>query len=511
LNTYGYLQVTNCPSSSDIVCRYVHFQHEDPTETYVWWYQKDNLYPPCTGTFPPVGTACCGYNDDADCCNTGPGHDPDDCASGWYQEDGWPASENQKKIIQDGDSPALIDAPVGQNAEGCTYGDGYKWLDGIWNETAPGSETYTRYFWNTSSSPNFIDDTQTTTKLSRCVLAVFHRQKWWTRDAAESGTYNSLTRADVDGGTLTDRNAADDRTPQYWLWSSAGVVLTGFQVMASSLSTAQKDTLFEAIHLDEPIPKAITDILEADGILGDPSDPGGGIEQPWEITLTYTSGNTDTLRTFARSGGWTFVCHDFHATPTAYLETYWPQLPFRFSTSSNFGDSCLTAAPIPGNGCACSSSGGSCDPCGVTPRGCSEDPSPICGSSLSEPCDGDIVIGNCVFGVVMFYYAYQLQIPSATYSTPYGCICNLAYLWRYEADEEPTDPYDQAPRDLSIAPPRANLTHLMPFSVSRAIRVSDSPDNTCCGGEGIFKGVADAIRCPSETPQGANCDDDSCS
>lgn len=492
---------TCCPGGcDDIVVRYHHFHHRDIGSTYEWWYQKP------AAVFPPCINDCCGYTNDADCCASPPVLSK--CSRTYYDWQGKNLSPFQVRCITHGDVPAKVTPGTSSNtsAAGCDFGEQYWWLQGIADKTNT-LKRFKRYYWNTTTSPQQLAS-ESVDHLSESLICVLHRSKWWDRQ------FNSLSRLDTDGGTSTDRAAAADRTPKYWVYLCAGIPLFASDLDRSSLNATEIGQIIEAVHKDEPFPRALAAQLVEDGILETPKDHGSaGGDKPILKTIEYADGTNYSAYFYARSGGWSFACHDHHGNPSVQLEAQWPQISLQFSVSSPYyGTSCLTSAPIPGNDCACNSSGpdNSCNACTpLSNTNCVPNPSIICGTytgGYSEECDVDVVVGNC-HGVRGVYVGYDIDAAYRGYSNPHGCLTtNFSKLYRYPPSAEPAVEMNPASVDESDLPDPDTLTHLMPWTVSRAINQGDSPDNTCCGGRGVFRSGAPLVVCPATSPTGDDCD-----
>ena len=476
------------------MCRYEHFHERDPNETYEWWYQapSDALFPPCENT-------CCGYQWDSTCCASGGTHRR--CDRNYKLYSGAKCSPFQRNVIVSGSIPANNPSP----ATSCNFGRSYKWLDGLSNFPTIFGLSFNH--WEVILG-SVVGPTTKPSPVQTIAFLAFPT-KWWMRGNTPGGGprvgFNSLSQTDNAAATATDNAAADDRTPKWWVYACTGQpVFTWELYELSSLTTAEADAILLAVAAGEPLPAASMQKLEDDGILAKPQDWGDAQGRPIKKTMRYSTGFEQTRYFWGATGGWSFACQDFSATPAASLSQYWPQIPLKYSMSANFGGSCLTGAPIPGNNCACQSSGGPCDSCqSPAPAGCMPFPAPACGSgNPPHPCDVDVVIGNCK-GVRMQYAAYQLAIPSATYSIPFTCQSNQSTLGRYEAAVEPANPLDPAPIDYTQIPPPADLSHYIPRSVSEATRNGDNGNPMCCGGIGVL-GVG-AVDCPANAPTGAVC------
>ena len=493
-----YKRETSCPASSDIVVRYEHFHQHDPTKLYSWRYEKDFSF---GALFPLCENACCGYTSDSVCCSsfgTSPSCDPN-----FRSTTGARLSPFQVQAITNGSVPANVFPAPSQNtsAAGCEFGNIYRWLDGLADAPTIRGSTYNHY--TVASGVVFQS---TVTHLVEALLCVIGPTKWWQR------SYNSMARLDGDGGTATDRAAAALRTPEWFVYACAQQPIFTFEIKdMSSLTTVQADDFIIRVHNGDPIPEAYIDILISDGIIQKPQDWGtAGGDAPLKKTVQTTQGASQTFYWYMREAGWSYACSDFSSTPAADLAALWPQIPFRTSTAASgfqWGDSCLSATAGPGNGCTCTSSGGPCNACGSSPpAGCLENPSPACdqGSGPYQSCGPiEIGIGNCS-GLRAYAATYQRDIPTAGASDPFSCQSNQATLGRYPSADEPADPYLPAPIDYTKLPPPVDLSHFVPWQISRASNQGNNPNSVCCGGAGVFRSGSATI-CPATSPTGASC------
>lgn len=489
-----YVTARSCPSSPAVECRYEHFQNNDPTKVWTWYYRN------FADIFPPCDSHCCGYTDDVDCCD---GSDLSDCSLTHRTPTGGPASKFQANVIDHGSAPALSSDA---SAEDCQYGDEYTFLQGISDRSAA---EYYRH-WSVSGS--------TVTEVSRrhlcaTVIAVFHREHWYKR------SYNSLSTTDNPEATTIDNAAAPCGTPKWWVMACSGCFVTSSDVMiASSLDDVGgvdvREDFLVKVNNGDPVPEAWLDVLVADGIIniGDHGRPGGEIIKK---TLTYyrhaeVGRPIDVVAYFyGRSAGWTYVCEDFTAgSEQDVLDNYFPQIVRRSSVTCDTGGdgNCHTAAPIPANGCtSCTTTPygdeppGACDPCAIPPAmgDCGLPVHTSCGAT-GDTCYGDVVVGTCR-GVWVQYWEYLLAKPTATYALNYVCNGepNNGYLCRI-AKEGDKCVWNELPDEIH---------HQIPPTASGSVRLGTSDDaNLCCGGEGSHQYSGEP--CPSSTPNAPDdCDE----
>ena len=487
-----YLSQTMCPASPDIVCRYEHFNYTNPNETYVYYYKQpsDLLYPPCENV-------CCGFANDSICCASG--GTSRSCSKRYRLFTGGKCSPFQEQVIKTGSVPTLQPSP----AVGCDYGPSFKWLDGVANFRAPFGLQFNHY-----QLLNGAIVQTTKNHLVQTMAFLVFPTKWYMRGNTPGGGarvgFNSLSQTDNPAATATDNAAADNRTPKWWVYACTGQPVYTWEIYElSSLTTTEADEMIEAVAAGRPLNPNSMQKLENDGIIATPQDWGDAQGRPVKKTIRYSTGFEQTAYFYGATGGWNFVCQDFSATPVQTIEEFWPQIAFGHSISSDFGDACLTAAPIPGNGCFCESEGGNCNSCDSPPVGCFPNPSPTCGSgNPPKPCVVDVITGNCK-GLRFQNATYQLAIPTQQFPARYSCQSNIATIGRYEKSEEPTNPLDPAPIDYSEIPPPANLSHFIPEPISQATRNLQNDLPLCCGGEGVL-GVG-SVDCPASSPTAPNC------
>ncbi len=481
----SYKVGTTCQASDTIEVDYDHFHPED--RTYTWFYEKPsdgNIWPPCT-------SPCCGYDDgspgfnDAECCDSGL-----QCSTTYRQYTGLAASRLQQQIIEDGSVPHLGND---SDAEDCEFGDAYWFLQGVANADPD------HRFRHWVVINGVVSETSTYRSMEETMLCVVHKEKWWERG------YNSLSHDDnpsVPDGS-TDDQAAACRTPKYWIFACAGVPLYSWEIkQLSSLTTIQQDQVLVAIDAGNPIPENLADILERDGILlaKDYQRGDGTIVKKTLRFIDNDNNGADTTETeyfYARPGGWTYVCPNFSSSPGTDLEAYFPQIPRRYDTTCDFGsdNNCFTAAPIPTNNCACTSSGGpsGCNYCDGDTVGCSPGLISACGGTSNIFCMQDIIVGNCR-GVWVQFSQYDLELPTA--ANEYTCnTSNDGFICR--VDPGGTCDFGSLPDEIS---------HQIPTEVSESVRNGDTTGGLCCGGDGTYE-INATTQCPAITPNAADCDD----
>ncbi len=492
-----YRQYQSCDKQDTIEVDYKHFQYNDSTRVYTWFYQKDDLWP------PPIN-ACCGYDgtcppdsNDALCIDPGPDYCYQGCASGgngdWRMQNGAYATRLQRDLIVDGFGPAKTGGSFGNRVAKCEYGESYFWLQGIADHNK--NKKYKHWYYDTFFNEVKQADDRT---LEMTLLCVFHKEKWWVRD------YNSLNHDPDDDSSppdgSTDDQSSSSRTPKYWVFGCSGIPLYSWEVKElSSLTPTQQDDLITKIALDQPVPESYLDTLEADGILEvkDYDRTDGKIIKK---TLKDNSGSTAIEYFFARPGGWTFVCQDFAQDPEAALSN-WPQIARRSRHQSNppypFGSSgCFTGAPIPSE-CECKSvkispnpagCPDSCNTCGDgsnLPDGCDPGVSTGC-SDVPGECTPDMIWGNCK-GCWIQYVLYATTASSI--GPPQACkgVFN-SYLCRVPADDT---------CDFGLLPDEVH--HFAPSGLSDFLRNNpNDPGSLCCEGQGLTK--CGPILCPAKTP-----------
>ncbi len=494
----NYLQYSSCDERDTIEVDYKHFQHNDLTRVYTWFYEKDGLWPLPTND-------CCGYDgtcppnsNDALCIDPGPDNCYQGCASGgngdWRMQDGALATRLQQDLISYGSGPGKAGGAFGNptRVADCEYGESYFWLQGIADSDK--STFYKHWYYDTFFGAVLQASNRT---LERTLLCVFHKEKWWKRD------YNSLDWEDnpeVPEGS-DDDVASATRTPKYWVFACSGIPLYSWEVKElSSLTVAEQDDLIQRIALDQPVPESYLDTLEADGIL-ELKDYDRADGKIIKKTLRPALGNDVTEYFFARPGGWTFVCIDFAQYPATAIED-WPQIARRSRWESNpsysFGSSgCFTGAPIPSE-CECESvkispnpagCPDSCDTCGDgsnLPDGCTLGVSTGCSDRPGE-CTPDLIWGNCKGCWIQYVQYVTTGATTASGNPPQGCegVYN-SYLCRVPVD---------GTCDFGLLPD--DVHHFAPVNLSAFIRNGGTAD-LCCEGQGLYK--AGVYVCPAKNP-----------
>ena len=491
------------PASDTIEVDYSHFHYLSGTgRTYTWFYQAavaNALYPPATN-------GCCGYdgaspnpNDElcvmnSDVLNT--------CATGYRPFD--PVTHGsayctvlQRDLITTGIGPARSSS---SDAENCDFGDGFFFLQDIANSNP--NDFYNHWVWN--SITQSVQQVSART-LEQTMLCVVHKEKWWERG------YNSLTKPDSEGGSASDRNAATSRTPKYWVFGCSGVPLFSWEIKElSSLTTVQQDKVFESVSNNEPIPEAICDILESDGILKvkDYGRSTGEIIKKTLRSSNFPLTPDVTQYFYARPGGWTFVCQDFAESPSVAI-TRWPQIlrQGRFDPQGDtWGASgCFTGAPIPtNNGTSCVSTKiasppgfpGECNVCdnpNTFPSTCDPGTTSTCGGTTPDICFIDTIVGNCKGCWIQF-----VQYQKGTGEGGLGCGGVYdSYLCRVPAVNPACD--------FGLLPDE--IFHEIPYVVSAASRLNAlSSAGLCCDGDGSI--TFGPVQCPGNNPNSPDeCDD----
>lgn len=488
-----YVTATACQASPTIVVRYKHFQNNDPTRIFTWYYRN------FSDVFPQCDEVCCGYGtDDGDCCD---GNDDGDCSQTHRRPTGALASKHQANIIDHGWSQAQ-DNDTDSSKDQCEYGDDYKWLQGVSDRSS--SEFYRH--WGVSGS--------TVTELTKrhlcaTIIAVFHREHWYERYE------NSLDATDSEGGSDIDRAASACATPLFWAFACAGNWVSTWEIktlssLDSVIGSGTADDFLIRVNAGDPIPEAWLDVLEDDGIIGPVKDWGQAGGELIKKTLSHYNDrgqgpSTETAYFFGRPGGYTYVCADFTSgNEQDVLDNYWPQIVRRSSVTCDIGgdSNCHTAAPVPGNDCTCATTTYAdpasigCNPCVIDGMGdCVLPVESTCGDG-DYSCHGDVVVGTCR-GVWVQYWEYLLKKATETYTLNYVCSgeVNNGYLCRINPGE--TCDWDELPDDIR---------HDIPSTVSGSMRSGTSDtSNLCCGGEGTHN--YNSFKCPSDAPNSAACPD----
>ena len=490
----SYVTAEYCPASPTVDVRYDHFQNNDISKVYTWYYQN------WADVFPPCKDDCCGYGtDDDNCCD---GTTLADCSSTYYLYDGSQASQFQAQVIATGTAPAESGET---HADDCDYGNTYDFLRGVSNRT--GAEYYRHWEYTPSGG---VVEASSRVRLVESVLCLVRREKWWER------YYNSLSQTDNPSASDTDNAAASCATPKWWAFGcSAQWVATWEIMLLSSLDDVGgvdvREDFIEKVHEGEAIPEAWFEVLVDDGILGpikDYDQAGGELIKKTLSYYTHPSRGRPTTATAyfeAAPGGWTYICHDFHATPSSQMDTYFPQVARRYSISCDVGEdnNCHTAAPIPGNdcvGCITTTHGDpasvGCNPCGSM-GDCDPPVTATCGDTEPEICNGDVIVGTCR-GVWVNYWSYLYAKATGTYTLNYVCgDSNNGYLCRLD-DIADTCEWDDLP---------AAVPHWIPQEVSASVRNGTSATaNLCCDGKGTFLHSSIYV-CPATTPRADACDD----
>ena len=436
------------------------------------------------------------------------------CSGGYWTRD--PFTGNRRKetrtqydVIEQGL------AYRGNGVSGCASdipadletGEAFTWLDGFHRL----SYDFNQYYWDASSqSVQFY----TGRKASECLLAVFHRERWWDR------YYNSL-----DDELPTDP-PAQCRTPKRVAFACSGIPIFGFEILElhyaalNAASSGSPERIIEKIFKGEPMLPADLRAMESVGLLelkdwrNEPIDPnyplhggytaanGEPIRKKWEFTFR---GNPVkyTFYFAARPGGWSIICNG-----AALNDSFWPQIP---RNSSSFtpncstiypdfvGYDCMSAAPFPNPNETCYYSGRACagwTPCsGSTPTNC------VAGVAINRVLEQEAWASSCA-GILFKYTQY--------YNEPAGKGTSQSDPWKCQLTNEATmavvpNGSTSGTGALDLPTLRAQLFHRIPFAVSRSFRQGwgTTAADLCCGGKGIFQcGTTD---CPAVSPTSGAC------
>ena len=455
-----------------IIVRYSHY--ESTNRLYNWKY-----YTP-TDTLPPCVEGCWGYDDpvalnDTECCN-----DPTNasrCSNALLPTTGFMSGLQYSIIKGTNVTKKLSSSTVCATKD---FEDGYRHFDGIADHASTSFEFYNdnRYIVGTGW-------VNTPKRLGQTIFVILHRTKWWKR-YFNSIHPNDCIPADCESGTV-----ASCRTPQYWDYECSGTPLFTWELynIPSTIVTDQeKIDLWTAYGNGTPMDQDVLDAV-MEYLDKTPRDLGRSDGKCIKTELIDTLGNTADKFSYAREGGWKYVCYT-NDTP---VENF-PQWVTNYSTDCEFGgnDNCFTAAPIP-QPTTCSSAV-SCD--GISPC----DGAPVGASILYTGCDlfqvvscaQDVGIGDCS-GVWFGFFQHCNTAPQKVYSNPYNCcIHNEAFLCVVEDGTKLCD--------CSALPQQGLRASLAPIVSSSVRNGTSNSANLCCGQDGMFQQgsvICDCVSSPN--------------
>ena len=471
-----FSQYSTGTGANAIEVRYSHF--EDNSRLYNWkHYNPATLVPECSNN-------CYGYvPDDANCCLDQTNSRP--CQSEYLlptQGAGY-MSKGQRDQIQGLPLNKKVSFSFVKSTK--DFGDGYRWWDNVADyETGAGEDRFTDYRWS-SQSQSWTTSTRT---LVHTMLMVVHKTKWWQR-YFNSIHPNDCIPADCETGTV-----ASCRTPEYWDFECAGFPIFTWEVFnATSITTLEKQQLFEDFGNGDPLDQSVMDRLVAE-IGCEPQDHGRTAGEPIHRVLETSTGATSDHYAFAREGGWLSVCYQQDTAGK------FPQWTTGYSNTCDFGgdDSCFTAAPIPQQTtCSASTFCAGTSPCDGAPAGCGILYTSCGLNNAPLGCAIDSAIGDCS-GIWFAFNQYCNTLPDATYSNPYTCcVHNEAFLC--------VVPDGNSICDCSTLPQSGNL-HPIPPNVSSSYRNGTSPSTpSCCGGLGTYYQSSGSILCDATSPNTRGC------
>ena len=313
---------------------------------------------------------------------------------------------------------------------------------------------------------------------------VLHRTKWWQR-YFNSIHPNDCIPADCETGTV-----ASCRTPEYWDYECSGTPIFTWElynIPSSLVSLAEKEAIWIAWSAGDPLDQDVVDaVMEC--LDKPPRDLGQADGRCIKTELIDTSGNTADKFSFAREGGWKYVCY------TQDPDGQFPQWTTNYSNTCSFGgdDNCFTAAPIP-QPTVCSSLGkcGHINACNGAPAGASI---VFTGCDVAQPvsCAQDAGVGDCS-GIWFGFFQHCNILPDVTWSSPYNCcIHNEAFLC--------VVPDGTSTCDCSALPQEGLLSPLAPVVSSSVRNLSSNVDLLCCGQRGMVEVsplVCDCVTSPN--------------
>jgi len=531
-------------AASDIECRYEHYNAqgtESPQagEDAPWVYTTGIIGNP---NFNPgqlwpfalakntidivldiTGTSPC-YNSpnvntsksDATCIAFGHGLASACSSARWTNDPGTGArrysTKTQNDIIETGE--ALRGDNINTNGA-CTSevpttystGEQFDWLKNFHDL----NYQFTQYFWDVANQQVSTINVRTA---SECLIAVFHRERWWNR------YFNSL-----DAELPTDP-PANCRTFEKVSFSCAGIPVMGFEIMDLKYNDlvaegGNPERIIERIFTGQAMVVADLRAMENVGLLelkdwtNEPIDPafplrtsmptnGEPIRKQWQY-VNNGQVESGTFYMAARPGGWSIICNG--ATNS---DANWPQIPRNSSTFSPVCNgttgiypqfeayACMSAAPFPNPNETCLFSGFGCGnwtPCqGAAPNGCIEGP------QILRIAEQEAWAASCA-GILFKYTSYYLRpAGKGTAIEPWNCqLQNEATLAVVPNGQT------SGTGNLDLTALREQLFHRIPFEVSRSFRNGWGTNigNLCCGGEGIYQ--CSQTFCPATSPTTGNC------
>ena len=335
-------------------------------------------------------------------------------------------------------------------------------------------------------------------RLGRTIFVILHRTKWWER------YYNSIHPNDCIPEDCEQGTPASCRTPQYWVYECSGTPLFTWEVYnipPDIVTDQEKIKLFKAYDADAPMDQNVLDIV-MEYLDKTPRDLGRDDGKCIKTELTDIYGRTGDKFSYAREGGWKYVCYDQdNLGPGFPAPEGFPQWTTNYSgdLACDFGgggNNCFTAAPIPQpTTCSSNAKCGGLDACNGAPVG-SSILMTGCDAQESVSCAQDAGIGDCS-GIWFGFFQHCSISPTDEYQSPYSCcINNPAYLCIVDDGTKFCD--------CSELPQEGLESPLAP-QVSRAWRNGWTPrESLCCRQRGMFENGGIICDCVNRPNTGAD-------
>ena len=461
--------------ANDIIVRYNHY--ESTSRLYNWkYYQAYDTRPPCEGT-------CWGYDNptglnDFECCQ-----DPTNasrCASAsrlpWNGFTTFMSGAQQSIML------GLVLPRIASTTIACAnkdFGQGYRHFDGIANHTHGRGELY-----NDNRYSPLFGWSNTPKKLGETMMMVLHRTKWWQR------YFNSIHPNDCIPADCEEGTVASCRTPEYWDYECSGTPIFTWElynIPSEFVTLEEKETIWTSYLNGDPLDQDVIDAV-MEYLDKTPRDLGQADGRCIKTELIDTAGNTADKFSFARLGGWKYVCY------TQDPDGQFPQWTTNYSNTCNFGglDNCFTAAPIPQT-TTCSSTGvcNKINACNGAPVGASI---LYTGCDTLQPvsCAQDTGVGDCS-GIWLGFFQHCNTLPNVTWSSPYSCcIHNEAFLC--------VVPDGTSICDCSELPQEGLWAALSPIISSSVRNLSADINAICCSQKGMVTStpvICDCVNSPN--------------